>query len=134
MSGECVIGQDRDEIAAILARYCWSFDAGDGDAYAALWTEDGVLEGFGEPSRGHDALKLAVAQSFEQLGGKTRHHLHNVVMERRGGGGEVHVKGYNLVTKWGDAPTLFAMVEQRFVMVRADGAWKIAKVDLQFVQ
>jgi uncharacterized protein (TIGR02246 family) len=132
--GQCVTGPDRDAISQILARYCWAFDAGDGDAYAALWTEDGVLSGFGAPSVGHAALKQAVAQSFEQLGGKTRHHLHNVVMAYAGLGDEVRVEGYNLVTNWAEMPSLFAMVESRFVLRREGETWKIAQVDLQFVQ
>jgi len=132
--GSCVTGTDRDAIADLLARYCWAFDAGDGDAYVALWTDDGELSGFGDPSRGHEALKAAVAQSYEQLGGKTRHHLHNVVMEYDGGPDTVRVKGYNLVTNWAETPALFAMVEQSFRFSRVGGEWKISAVDLSFVQ
>ena len=135
MSGRsCVTGTDRDAIADLLARYCWAFDAGDGDAYVALCVDDGVLSGFGEPSVGHEALRQAVAQSYEQLGGKTRHHLHNVVMEYDGGPNTVRGKGYNLVTNWGDTQALFAMVEQRFGLRRVGDDWMIATVDLSFVQ
>ncbi len=131
--GACVTGPDRNAISQVLALYCWAFDAGDGDAYAALWTEDGVLEGFGDPARGHEALRQAVAQSYEQLCGKTRHHLHNVVMEFGDGADHVLVRGYNLVTNWSDPPVLFAMVEQGFVLRRIGSDWKISQVTLRFV-
>jgi uncharacterized protein (TIGR02246 family) len=135
MSGESsVTGTDRDAIADLLARYCWAFDAGDADAYASLYTDDGVLSGFGEPSVGREALKAAVAQSYEQLGGRTRHHLHNVMMEYDGEPDQVKVRGYNLVTQYGETPVLFAMVEQGFRLRRVGGEWKIAAVDLSFVQ
>ena len=93
-----------------------------------------MLSGFGDPSVGHDALKAAVAQSYQQLGGKTRHHLHNVVMEFDGGPDGVRARGYNLVTNWGETPALFAMVEQTFALRRSDGGWKISAVELSFVQ
>lgn len=132
MTGACVTGAERDALEDLLARYCWAFDAGDGDAYVALWTEDGVLTGFGPPSVGHVALKQAVAQSYEQLGGKTRHHMTNLVMEYDGED-QVRIKGYNLVTNWAEKPALFAMVEQGLTCRRIDGGWKIATVDLKFV-
>ena len=50
---------DREEIKELTARYCWHVQQGEGDALAALFTEDGVLEGaLGDAPavRGREAL------------------------------------------------------------------------------
>ena len=50
--------EDRMEVYEVCARYCWYVDEGDSEAWADLWTEDGVFAGVTpEPLRGREALK-----------------------------------------------------------------------------
>lgn len=51
--------EDRDQIKELTARYCWHVARGEGEAVAALFTDDGALEvsdGSFRPVRGRDAL------------------------------------------------------------------------------
>jgi uncharacterized protein (TIGR02246 family) len=126
---------DQNVIDDVLARYGWAFDSGDGDAYAALFREDGVLTGFGEPIRGQAALAATVVATPAQTKGKWRHHLTNLVCDYAGDDRDrVTARGYQLVTDWNTAPGKpHMMVEARWDLVRAGEAWRIAAVDLGFV-
>ena len=51
--------EDRDQIKELTARYCWHVARGEGEAVAALFTDDGALEvndGSFRPVRGGEAL------------------------------------------------------------------------------
>ncbi len=125
---------DQLTIDQILAQYCWAFDQGDGDAYAALFAEDGELTGFGDPIRGRAALAELVKGTLSQSHGKWRHHLTSVLFSYVEGKNRVEAKGYQLVTNWNETPpTLHMMVEPRWILTRAGNGWEIASIDLQFV-
>jgi uncharacterized protein (TIGR02246 family) len=131
---------DRLAIDDVLARYGWAFDQGDGAAYAALFAEDGVLTGFGEPFRGRAALAALAEGTLAQSRGKWRHHLTNVLFryvageDGARGKDRVEAKGYQLVTNWSQAPAAFhMMLEPRWTLRRRDEGWEIESLDLQFV-
>lgn len=125
---------DRLAIDDVLARYGWAFDQGDGEAYAALFAENGVLTGFGEPFRGREALAALATGTLAQSKGKWRHHLTNVVFSYVGGRDKVEAKGYQLVTNWSQVPgTFHMMLEPRWTLARGGDGWEIESVDLQLV-
>lgn len=57
--------KDRAEIEDLMARYLFAFDWGDGDAYAACFTEDGEVDWARETTKGHAALK-AMCLGFKE--------------------------------------------------------------------
>ncbi len=125
---------DRLAIDDLLARYGWAFDQGDGDAYAALFAEDGVLTGFGEPFRGRAALAALAQGTLAQSNGKWRHHLTNLTCRYVEGRDTVEAKAYQLVTNWSQTPAAFhMMLEPRWTLRRAGHGWEIMAVDLKFV-
>ena len=48
---------DKVEIVEILARFDLAVDSDDIEAYAALWTENAVMEMNGTTARGQEALR-----------------------------------------------------------------------------
>jgi ketosteroid isomerase-like protein len=84
--------QDRAEIEDLMSRYLYAFDWQDAEAYAATFTEDGVLEFAGGTERGHEELKtvmrdMAVREkakadaSFPPRRHRVRHYVTNLVLE-----------------------------------------------------
>jgi SnoaL-like domain len=65
--------QDNFEIQQLYARYNIAIDGGDGEAWAATFTPDGVFNQF----VGHDALVNFVKTWREKLNGATRKHWNN---------------------------------------------------------
>ena len=87
--------QDRAEIEDLTSRYLYAFDWQDADAYAATFTDDGVLEFAGGVERGHEALKqvmrdMAVREkakadaSFPYRRHRVCHYVTNLVLEVHG--------------------------------------------------
>ncbi len=59
---------DRAEIENLMARYLFAMDWGDFDAYAATFTEDGVLEYASGEAQGRDAIVETVRGFKERIG------------------------------------------------------------------
>ena len=57
--------EDRLEILELFARYSWAFDTGDADAYASVFTEDGVMEGGSKRIAGRDELRAFVRRLWD---------------------------------------------------------------------
>jgi len=83
---------DRLAIHELIARYAWTFDEGDVEGFANLFTEDGVFESnifIGKPVKGRETVR-AFCQYMQQVFGKTniqiRHRLTNIVIDSLGGG------------------------------------------------
>jgi len=83
---------DRAEIQDLQARYMFALDWQDADAYAATFTEDGVLDWAGGVVHGRDAIRKEVQgmranfAKHEQADAPTRparlrHFISNVVLE-----------------------------------------------------
>jgi len=65
--------QDYIDIQQLYARYNEAFDSGDGDAYAATFTADGVFNN----NKGREALIGFIQQWKEKLNGGSRRHWNN---------------------------------------------------------
>ena len=85
-------GNDRAEIEDLMSRYLYAFDWQDADAYAATFTEDGVLEFAGGTEQGHEELKKVMVDmaarekakaeaSFPPRRHRVRHYVTNLVLE-----------------------------------------------------
>jgi len=91
--------EDREEIRALQARYCWTIDRGRYDEWIDCFTEDGVFESprFGL-HRGRDGLKRFAALYQESLGGaQVLHVVANPAIELDGdrGTGTAHLLYYH---------------------------------------
>ena len=91
--------EDREEIRALHARYCWTIDSGRYDEWVDCFTEDGVFDSprFGKHS-GRDGLKRFAALYKESLGGaQVLHVVANPAFELDGasGTGTAHLLYYH---------------------------------------
>ena len=88
-------GNDRAEIEDLMSRYLYAFDWQDADAYAATFTEDGILDFAGGREQGHEELKKVMADmaarekakadaSFPYRRHRVRHYVSNLVLEIEG--------------------------------------------------
>ena len=115
--------EDRLEAFDVLSRYCWYVDEGEGDAWADLWTPDGVFAGATpEPVRGREALKKIATGS---LSGGFRHQHSNLFADYGETRNDLIVRGYNLVTSWLGPPRLVSMGVVRYHLLRSADTWKI---------
>jgi len=78
------LADDRDEILQLLYRYNHLIDAGDGEGWAGLFTDDGVLDAAGHVVTGHAGL----AEFGASVGGM-RHVVANPVIDVSGDTGTV---------------------------------------------
>src|SRR5450631_764257 len=72
-AGGVLSAQDNSEIQQLYARYNIAIDNGDGEAWAATFTPDGVFNQFA----GHDALVGFIKMWREKLNGASRKHWNN---------------------------------------------------------
>jgi hypothetical protein len=115
--------QDWVDVNDLLARYCFFVDEGESDAWADLWTEDGVFAGVTrDPVRGREALKQVPKWA---ISGGSRHKLVNLIIEYGETKDDIIVRGYNFVTGWLGGPRFGAMAVVRYHLVRKGGEWKI---------
>jgi uncharacterized protein (TIGR02246 family) len=52
--------EDRIAVEDVMARYVWTVDSLDADGYAAVFTEDAVIDSNGSISRGRDEIRKVV--------------------------------------------------------------------------
>jgi hypothetical protein len=116
--------QDWAQINELLARYCWAVDEADGQAYAALWTEDGELSGIAPvPLKGPAAL-AGMADGIRGTG--MRHLYSNLICEYVDAARErVRARFYNYVARYGEAPGPVGMAVCHAEFVRQTGGWKL---------
>jgi ketosteroid isomerase-like protein len=125
---------DWREINDVLARYCWAVDEGDAEAYASLWTEDGVLTGMGPARSGHEALGGVASGVTQRFGRNMRHLYSNLVCDYAGDAqDEIHAKYYSYVSVWGAQARLFGMALCHATFVRQAGRWKIRSNNLEML-
>jgi hypothetical protein len=115
--------EDRAEVSDVLARYCFFVDEGEADAWADLWTEDGVFAGVSpEPIIGREALKNVPVWS--QMGG-CRHKMANVIMEYGDSDDQIIVRCYNFVTSWLTDATINSLAVAKYDLRRSGDTFKI---------
>jgi uncharacterized protein (TIGR02246 family) len=112
---------DLEEIRKLLARYCFTIDARDADAWADLFTEDGVFHyKLGEPLVGREALRQFVSRVPDD-----RHHLTmNEIIEVDGD--RATVRAYALVTKE-TPPIISAVGDYEDTLSRTAGGWRFLR-------
>jgi len=113
-----------------LSRYCWAFDEGNDEAYAALWAEDGVFTGVTpDPVVGHEGLKALVRAGAERNKRRGRHLVGNLICEYGASRDAVTARYYNFVTNWTDGGAFRAMAMCTVQLKRDGDGWLIARND-----
>ena len=123
---------DRLDIQEVLARYAWSLDTGDEDAFVACFTHDGELtwDVFDTPGHWHGpaALRRFIAyfRSRPETAGR-QHHISNVVLTPADG--SVRARAYVLVAlRSGEGEhRLNVMGYYEDELRRENGCWRLAR-------
>jgi hypothetical protein len=116
--------EDRLDILDLLARYCWLVDAGDGDGWADLWTEDGKFTGIPTPLQGRDQLRKLPT-------GKLRHIITNIVIAGATDGAAT-AKGYSTIYDFRTGQLVGGGLVS-YTLVRLRGEWKIKALHAEFL-
>lgn len=86
--------EDRLDIFDLFARYAWAYDCGDAEAYAAVFTPDGVLADQKDlHAVGRDAIREAIKVYFGHRGNNVWQH-HNNQLRMQGDGRSCRVWSY----------------------------------------
>lgn len=117
--------RDRHLIEDLLGRWCWLMDGGNGEEWAALWTDDGRFTGIPEIAEGTGQLSALPVQFHEMGNGKFRHTMANIVLEPAASGDEVVARAYSTLSNWNEGGALMGFAKARFTLVRHDDEWKI---------
>ena len=121
---------DRAEIEDLMARYLFALDFFDADAYAATFTEDGVLDWAMGEIRGREAIRAEAgtmkAKMAEVFGPQVmiRHFATNIAISIRGDSAEVRAAWFEAYHDGAGAPPRFGTFghyEDR--LARIDGRW-----------
>jgi uncharacterized protein (TIGR02246 family) len=120
--------QARQDIAELFGRYCHRVDDGDGEGWAALFTEDGVFEVPGAIRlEGNAQLRSMPGIVVQQGGGKWRHQITNLVAEAGDSADTARVRAYGVLLDWRNASgALASFSDYRITLRRQKGAWRIA--------
>ncbi len=114
-------------IANLKARYCRFLDTKDWAAYAALFTDDVVIDttGSGGPRmEGREAALASIRASLDTA--KTVHHVHSPEIEIDGDGAHA-VWAMQDQLSWPNGRKLSGAGHYHERYVRQDGDWKIAE-------
>jgi ketosteroid isomerase-like protein len=130
-----VTTEDYVGVADHIGRYCWTVDSGDGKAYAALWTEDGVFTGIApEPVSGPEALAMVSTQAFKDFGGKMCHLAGNIFCDYVEDSNTVIAHLYNYVTNWPvGGGQHFVLAKCKMTLVRNGKGWLIKKNEAELL-
>ena len=117
--------EDRLDILELFARYGWFFDAGEADAFVALFTPTAAydLDG-GRRFEGHEQIKGYVEQAARSawLPGR-QHHVDQAIIE--GDSSRVISRAYCTVTHRSADGTMSIAYLGRYadICVKVDGRW-----------
>ncbi|MFB6142197.1 MAG: nuclear transport factor 2 family protein [Halorientalis sp.] len=123
--------ESREEIKELRAEYCYCVDDTDGEAFAALFTEDATLD-FGSAGTytGHEELREFVDSVVPEHYEFIVHMVHNPVID---------VDGDTATGRWYfEAPCTSGGTDMWIQGVydeayeRVDGAWRFADVEATF--
>ncbi len=119
--------EDRAEIEDLMARYLFALDWGDGDAYAACFTEDGEIDWARETTRGRTALKamcLGFREYMHTIMGDVphRHFLAQTAVTVNGDSAEVRAVWFEAARE-GDRFGKSSFGHYEDSLVRQDGRW-----------
>ena len=116
-------GDDQLEILALAARYSHAVDGGDGAAFAATFTEGGVLDAGQLVVEGRRAL-ARFAEGLPRSHRAPRHVASNLVVE--GDGARATLRAYvQMYALAGDPPAQRIVASGRYddTLVKLDGRW-----------
>jgi uncharacterized protein (TIGR02246 family) len=121
-----ITAEDRWEINDLYARYAFGWDEGDGDAWAAVFTADGIFHRpEAPPLVGRDALAAFVTERKDIQPG-IRHFNTNLVVEVDGD--VVRGTAYCFAPRIADGQLrLRAIGRYHDVLVRLDEGWRFAE-------
>jgi hypothetical protein len=131
-----VTTEDFASVSDHIGRYCWAVDSGDGDAWVALWTADGVFTGIApDPVVGHAALKHIPVAAFADHQGTMSHLAGNIYCDYGDDKGTVVAHLYNYVTTWsaGRGGRHFVMAKCVMTLVRNGEGWLTKRNDAQLL-
>lgn len=123
--------QDYVDVQNLYARYNHASDAGDADAYASCFTDDGVLQidPLGVTVQGRASLVTYKQRDAAGRGGRYRRHwngsLHLDMLDASTVRGRCYFHGFNGVP--GEPPVLADAGVYDDRIVRVVGAWKFAR-------
>ena len=132
--GKPISSDDYIKIQNVLGKYNWLVDRGDGDGWAKLFVEDGVVAGLmSDPLVGHDSIRLVPINALRDFKGKMFHHLTNLYLEYGQNEDEVVGHAYNTVTEWEGGGKFFCNTRSNYQFVRLSGDWKVKRVDIEMI-
>ena len=123
--------EDQLAIMDLSARYTHASDAHQAEAFADLFTDDGVIEGGpGGPAAGRDAI-VAFAQGVNTNMPTVTHYVSNLSIN--GEGAAAKMTSYlNLMDKGDEGAKTVFMARYEDELVKTDGSWKFAKRNIVF--
>jgi uncharacterized protein (TIGR02246 family) len=127
--------QDRIAVEDVMARYVWTVDSFDADGYAALFTEDAVIDSNGTISKGREAIRGIVTSLIKRRddnkakglpAGDLHHVISNVRITFPKPGEAVHRSYWQTVRRDKDGRMIAAaMGRSEDRLVKRNGAWLI---------
>jgi hypothetical protein len=112
--------QDYIDIQQLYAKYNEALDSGDGEAYAATFTPDGVFNN----NKGKDALVAFVQQWKDKLNGLSRRHWNNnliITPTAEGATGSVYLLLVDISAR---PPVFAAAARYSDVLVKTPQGWR----------
>jgi uncharacterized protein (TIGR02246 family) len=119
--------EDQLAIQGLSARYNFAIDTGDGEAFAAAFVENGVLDAAGQVTEGRAAL-AEYARAFAGSVRAPRHVVSNLVLD--GDGKFATLKAYlQLSIMSGEPPqsTVLAIGGYDDTLSKEDGTWRFVR-------
>lgn len=127
--------EDRIAVEDVMARYVWAVDSLDADGYAAVFTEDAVIDSNGTISRGHQEIRNIVTSLIKRRDdnkakGLTTANLYHVVSNVRisfpKANEAVHLSYWQTVRRGDDGRMIAAaMGRSEDRLVKRNGKWLI---------
>lgn len=115
--------EDRAEIQNLAGRYSHALDNGDPEAWAEVWTDDGVMEMVTQERWiTGDALRALAAAAGDAP--QSRHMPSTFVID--GEGDEASMSSYVTVVRCDDPAQIVFQGRYVDTLRRVDGAWKLA--------
>lgn len=120
--------QTRLDIQEVLSRYCYYLDHGQGDAWADLFTLDGIYESnTGRLFQGRNELREFPQQILENGNGLLRHVITSMLIDRCSSSRELVVLVYGMVADL-DNPNCLSRFYDYRIHVRRAGSWRLSHV------
>lgn len=116
--------EDRTEIQNLAGRYSQALDDGDAEAWASVWTDDGVMEMVGQERWITGDSLRALAAAGDDSTPQARHMPTTFVIE--GEGDEASMSSYVTVVRCDDPAKIVFQGRYEDTLRRVDGAWKLA--------